>query len=43
VYKWKSTGETVVDGTYNLSVSVQPKDDDRIWSWSLGDFYVEVP
>jgi hypothetical protein len=43
VYKWRSTGETVIDGTYNLNVSVQPEDDDRIWTWSLGDFYVDVP
>jgi hypothetical protein len=43
VYKWKSTGQTVVDGTYNLNITVHPKYDDRDWSWFLGDFYVDVP
>jgi hypothetical protein len=42
-YKWRSTGQTVVDGTYNLNVTVHPKNDDRDWSWFLGDFYVDVP
>jgi hypothetical protein len=42
-YKWKSTGKTVVDGTYYLTVAIQPEDDDRIWNWDLGGFYVEVP
>ena len=42
-YKWKSTGKTVVESTYYLTIAVQPKDDDRIWNWDLGGFYVEVP
>jgi hypothetical protein len=43
VYKWKSTGQTVVDGSYNLNITVHPKNDDRDWSWFLGDFYIDVP
>lgn len=43
LYKWRSTGLPVVDGSYELVITVDPKDNDDEWTWFLGDFPVNVP
>ncbi len=55
VYKWRSTGLPVVDGTYQLTVYVKPESDDLggdfftmndgtdVWAWFLDDFPIDVP